>query len=73
MERHFRIEIEFSEDIQDKDVNEITENILDALIYKIESGSGLAPKYQDVVTRRIRISTINNYPNMDEIHKIHDF
>lgn len=52
----FNVEITFSDSIySDDEYNEITQNVMDALIYQVNSGQGLSPEESEAFTEKISV------------------
>lgn len=65
---NFNIEIEFADKITDDlEIEDISVNILNALISEVNSGNGLAPENSDTYTKVIKVS--NSVVNSTFEHK----
>jgi hypothetical protein len=65
---NFNVEIEFEDKITDDiEIEDISVNILNALISEVNSGNGLAPENSDTYTNIIKVT--NNIVNSSFEHK----
>lgn len=59
----FNVELTFSDSIySDKEYNEITQKLMDALIREVNSGQGLSPEESDAFTEEISVK-----PNINSL------
>lgn len=59
----FNVELTFSDSIySDDEYNEITQNVMDALIYQVNSGQGLSPEESEGFTEKISVK-----PNINSL------
>jgi UDP-galactopyranose mutase len=51
----FEVTIEFTENIKDGEIREVTQNLTDAIYDCVERGWGLAPEENEAITKSIKV------------------